>query len=156
MDIYGKLLKFCLQSFDISTTVDPSHVISMIRKLLPSDVQDCEHSMEMASIREDPNTEGRKEDESYVNFGTFDRPESSNVDRNEGRSAIEETWEECGCILWDLAASEDHAQLMVFAILILCFWPSFVCFSIPSFHFLHIEMVQIPKSKKIRAHHLNI
>ncbi|XP_012837946.1 PREDICTED: protein saal1, partial [Erythranthe guttata] len=99
--------------FDISTTVDPSYVISLIRKLLPSNVQDGERAIGRGLIREEPNTEEIKEDESYQNHGTLNRPESRNDDHNQGRSAGEETWEEGGCILWDLAASEDHAQFMV-------------------------------------------
>ncbi|KAL8057749.1 hypothetical protein ABFX02_04G204100 [Erythranthe guttata] len=101
------------ESFDISTTVDPSYVISLIRKLLPSNVQDGERAIGRGLIREEPNTEEIKEDESYQNHGTLNRPESRNDDHNQGRSAGEETWEEGGCILWDLAASEDHAQFMV-------------------------------------------
>ena len=34
----------------------------------------------------------------------------------------EEAWEEYGCILWDLAASKNHAELMVFG----CFFLFFV------------------------------
>lgn len=32
-------------------------------------------------------------------------------------SAVEATWEESGCTLWDLAANETHAELMVFMVL---------------------------------------
>ncbi|XP_057805146.1 uncharacterized protein LOC131020385 isoform X2 [Salvia miltiorrhiza] len=39
--------------------------------------------------------------------------EPPNDYQNEGGSVGEQTWEESGCILWDLAASEDHAQFMV-------------------------------------------
>ncbi|EPS63440.1 hypothetical protein M569_11343, partial [Genlisea aurea] len=30
-----------------------------------------------------------------------------------GGSDLEKVWEDCGCILWDLSASEEHAQFMV-------------------------------------------
>ncbi|KAK6163439.1 hypothetical protein DH2020_000303 [Rehmannia glutinosa] len=112
------------ESFDISTTVDPSYVISLIRKLLPSNVKDGEHATGSGLIGEEPKTESRKEDainlpenggemEAIENCGELDGPEPRNDDQNQGQSAVEETWEECGCILWDLAASEDHAQFMV-------------------------------------------
>ncbi|KAL3616066.1 hypothetical protein CASFOL_040360 [Castilleja foliolosa] len=98
--------------FDISTTVDPSYVISLIRRLLPSDVQGGEHAVESGSICDEPKTENRTAEamESSGNNGELNGPETRNDDQNR---AVEKTWEECGCILWDLAASEDHAQFMV-------------------------------------------
>ncbi|KAL6516727.1 hypothetical protein OROGR_020032 [Orobanche gracilis] len=115
------------ESFDISTTVDPSYVISLIRKLLPSDVKNDECSTEIGSIRGETKTESRKEDainlpenggeaeamEFSDNCGELDDPETRSDGQNRGGSAVERTWEECGCILWDLSASEDHAQFMV-------------------------------------------
>lgn len=112
------------ESFDISTAVDPSHVISLIRKLLPSD---GEHAIGNGLIREEPRTGGTTEDatrlpengggaeamESSENHDKLDGQEPANAYKNEGGSVGEQTWEECGCILWDLAASEDHAQFMV-------------------------------------------
>ncbi|CAA0815008.1 ARM repeat superfamily protein [Striga hermonthica] len=74
------------ESFDVSTTVDPSYVISLIRKLVPK--------------TETPASETQAEAE---NCG----------DQSKCASAVERTWEECGCVLWDLAATEDHAQFMV-------------------------------------------
>ncbi|KAL3850351.1 hypothetical protein ACJIZ3_012233 [Penstemon smallii] len=113
--------------FDISTTVDPSYVISLIRKLIPSDVKDDETALQSGLLCEEPNTEGVAdnsismpenggEDEAMEyseNYGKVDGPGATNDNQNRGGSKREETWEECGCILWDLAASEDHAQLMV-------------------------------------------
>ncbi|GFP95376.1 hypothetical protein PHJA_001681900 [Phtheirospermum japonicum] len=106
-----------LFSFDISTTVDPGYVISLIRRLLPSDVQDGEHAVESGSIHDEPKAESRKAEamESSGNNGELNGPEIRNDDRNR---AVEKTWEECGCVLWDLAASEDHAQFMVLVIFI--------------------------------------
>ncbi|XP_042045348.1 uncharacterized protein LOC121791476, partial [Salvia splendens] len=106
-------------SFDVSTTVDPSYVISLIRRLLPSDVNGL--------VREEPAAEGVIEDatnlpengrgaeamESYENHDKLEGREPSNGYKDEGGTVGERTWEECGCILWDLAASEDHAQFMV-------------------------------------------
>jgi hypothetical protein len=37
-----------------------------------------------------------------------------------GVSVCEDVWEECGCVLWDLAASKTHAELMVL-LLYFCF-----------------------------------
>ncbi|KAL8496462.1 hypothetical protein ACS0TY_020250 [Phlomoides rotata] len=113
------------ESFDISTTVDPSYVISLIRKLLPSDAKGGEHDIGSGLIHEELKTVGENEDttksienggeaeatESSENYGKLDVQEPKN-NQNEGVSAGEQTWEECGCILWDLAASEEHAQFM--------------------------------------------
>ncbi|XP_047968225.1 protein saal1 isoform X2 [Salvia hispanica] len=107
------------ESFDVSTTVDPSYVISLIRRLLPSDVNGL--------VREEPAAEGVIEDatnlpenggeaeamESSENHDKLEGRELSNGYKDEGGTVGERTWEECGCILWDLAASEDHAQFMV-------------------------------------------
>ncbi|KAK4409027.1 protein saal1 [Sesamum angolense] len=115
------------ESFDISTTVDPSYVIALIRKLLPSDIKDGVHAVRSDLICEQHKAEGRKEDavdlrenggeaeamESFENYGKLDRPEPRSDEHNQAGSTREEIWEECGCILWDLAASEDHAQFMV-------------------------------------------
>ncbi|KAL0436351.1 UNVERIFIED_CONTAM: protein saal1 [Sesamum radiatum] len=115
------------ESFDISTTVDPSYVIALIRKLLPSDIKDGEHAVPTGLICEEPKAEGRKEGavglpenggeaeamESSENYGKLDQPQPRSDDHSQGGSTREEIWEECGCILWDLAASEDHAQFMV-------------------------------------------
>lgn len=131
MMIHGVFVKFLVQSFDISTAVDPSHVISLIRKLLPSD---GEHAIGNGLIREEPRTGGTTEDathlpenggeaeamESSENHDKLDGQEPANAYKNEGGSVGEQTWEECGCILWDLAASEDHAQFMVLVIFIMC------------------------------------
>ncbi|XP_021279279.1 protein SAAL1 isoform X3 [Herrania umbratica] len=70
--------------FDISTTVDPSYVISLIRKLLPLDARNGE-----------------------------DEEDSGRGGENARVSAGEVVWEECGCVLWDLAANQTHAELMV-------------------------------------------
>ncbi|GAV76725.1 hypothetical protein CFOL_v3_20198 [Cephalotus follicularis] len=114
--------------FDISTTVDPSYIISLIRKLIPAD------------SRNDPNSPG-----GIVVVHASDAPieESTTVMSNESVamdfvrgfdksasqggadedlcsksvnydvSVWEDAWEECGCVLWDLAASITHAELMV-------------------------------------------
>ncbi|CAA2991331.1 Hypothetical predicted protein [Olea europaea subsp. europaea] len=37
-------------------------------------------------------------------------------DKHQGGMGGEETWEQCGCILWDLAASKDHAEFMIVAL----------------------------------------
>ncbi|CAH2072135.1 unnamed protein product [Thlaspi arvense] len=121
--------------FDISTTVDPSYIISLIRKLLPIDSgsEECVRS-----------TEERHSDHMNANNvaqgvvalsgnGFVDtsngNPESMDIGGNsnessseerdkvsscrEGWSSMEEAWEDHGCVLWDLAASRTHAELMV-------------------------------------------
>ncbi|XP_040375401.1 uncharacterized protein LOC112167999 isoform X5 [Rosa chinensis] len=100
--------------FDISTTVDPSYVISLIRKLLPANgsnnpnyrgdvscgpvqglnVDDMEKSALTRSGVPPPSTDTSESMEINVPVG-------------------EEAWEEYGCILWDLSASKTHAELMV-------------------------------------------
>ncbi|XP_073006065.1 uncharacterized protein [Typha latifolia] len=69
---------------DLSTTVDPSYIISLIRQLLPNVLK------------------GSSEERN----GCFD-------DYQAGAEETKDPWEECGCILWDLAASKIQAELMV-------------------------------------------
>ncbi|XP_047085688.1 uncharacterized protein LOC124697097 [Lolium rigidum] len=71
---------------DDATTVDPSYTISLIRKLIPkgSDLE--------------------KE---------FSDKSSSSDDGESTLPEYEDQWEECGCILWDLAASEPQAEHMI-------------------------------------------
>ncbi|KAG8387563.1 hypothetical protein BUALT_Bualt02G0034400 [Buddleja alternifolia] len=113
------------ESFDVATTVDPSYVISLIRKLLPSNVKDGENALRSGLIQEELKTDDIKENSiNLLENGEAEAMESSEevkVDgpqprddnQNRGGSAGEEIWEECGCIIWDLAASEDHAGFMV-------------------------------------------
>lgn len=61
-----------------------------------------------------PNENGNREtmrpvglEHSSVSAGTYDK---HSPPRNLAR---EEVWEDCGCILWDLAANKEHAELMV-------------------------------------------
>lgn len=128
-----------MQSFDVSTTVDPSYIISLIRKLLPSGSETKSSGDEVASdapnqVSPTKNKEGNAA--STPNNEHFQsptkKPENMDVDNSvevsypqgehndlsngleqSGASAGEEVWEECGCILWDLAASKTHAELMV-------------------------------------------
>ncbi|KAK4788424.1 hypothetical protein SAY86_019743 [Trapa natans] len=108
--------------FDISTTVDPSYIISLIRKLLPiTQLDSCtfggvdhsngDHKSGMDYTEEKPvlHSDGKK---------SPSRNESEVMDMRQqidehGVPAREEAWEEYGCILWDLAASRTHAELMV-------------------------------------------
>uniref|UniRef100_A0A5B7BF14 Protein saal1 n=1 Tax=Davidia involucrata TaxID=16924 RepID=A0A5B7BF14_DAVIN len=123
--------------FDVSTTVDPSYIISLIRKLLPPDVRNSNNSH--GGDAHYASTQGSKADgmeESVVSLaqnGVLNGPNigieaMDTVDdfdelagckgddgscEKRGGSAGEDTWEECGCILWDLAASKTHAEFMV-------------------------------------------
>ncbi|XP_051113593.1 uncharacterized protein LOC127239467 isoform X2 [Andrographis paniculata] len=50
--------------------------------------------------------------DSTERLGELEGPDQK-IDDQQGRSKVEDTWEECGCVLWDLAAGEDHAQFMI-------------------------------------------
>ncbi|KAJ3674663.1 hypothetical protein LUZ60_005279 [Juncus effusus] len=87
-------LPFAPESSDVldddSTTVDPSYIISLIRKLLP-----CQSNADKESQENDSNHEEEKIGENGENLEKKDQ------------------WEESGCILWDLAASKTQAEFMV-------------------------------------------
>ncbi|KAK3033542.1 hypothetical protein RJ639_034003 [Escallonia herrerae] len=125
--------------FNISTTVDPSYIISLIRKLLLQAVSSnctfsggdaCGSSAQGSKVEEmqsknekfnPTNSECKAMDtvneytEIEVSEGGDDG--SRHQDKREGASveeaSEESSWEEYGCILWDLAASKSHAELMV-------------------------------------------
>lgn len=129
------LFFYVLQLFDISTTVDPSYVISLIRKLLPVDSgrTECDqsakerhnHNMSDNNVVQDVVA---RSGNGFVDTSN-DLPESMDIggNHNEERdkvsscgepeklsgSSMEEAWEDHGCVLWDLAASRTHAELMV-------------------------------------------
>ncbi|XP_010247792.1 PREDICTED: uncharacterized protein LOC104590746 [Nelumbo nucifera] len=125
--------------FDISTTVDPSYIISLIRKLIPHDVsnRNIPHGInERKSFVQESGT-GSIEESSMPRSGFLNSPKngtdvmdigidfdgidnrnegdetSSHNSEQPGESAGEEAWEEYGCILWDLAAHRTHAEFMV-------------------------------------------
>ncbi|KAM0007382.1 putative armadillo-like helical protein [Helianthus debilis subsp. tardiflorus] len=90
--------------FDISTTVDPSYVISLIRKLLPP------------TMNNNNNATATSHDQILENkCHIMDGSSSSNDHENNvmGPSVGIDSWEEHGCILWDLATSRTHAEFMV-------------------------------------------
>ncbi|KAK2643508.1 hypothetical protein Ddye_025271 [Dipteronia dyeriana] len=126
--------------FDISTTVDPSYIISLIRKLLPTHLgnglngldgcdapseESITNNMEesaAASLSKDRVSSSLHHDSEAMDIvDDFDKSscqEGGDEDlysklKKPGVLAGEEAWEEYGCILWDLAASRDHAELMV-------------------------------------------
>ncbi|OMO58265.1 Armadillo-like helical [Corchorus capsularis] len=107
--------------FDISTTVDPSYVISLIRKLLPTDAKNGDnvefqgsHCNEVESSSNDKcKSMEIVDDFSKSDFHGEDEEDSSRGGGNARLLAGEEVWEECGCVLWDLAANQTHAELMV-------------------------------------------
>ncbi|KAK7402095.1 hypothetical protein VNO78_14086 [Psophocarpus tetragonolobus] len=114
--------------FYLSTTVDPSYIISLIRKLLP--VNSASES-EVAPESPNQGSPTRNTEEVVVSNdenlkSSKNKSENMDVDlsaefchpRGDGNerprvSVGEEAWEEYGCILWDLAASKTHAELMV-------------------------------------------
>ena len=114
-----------MQLFDISTTVDPSYVISLIRKLLPSGISSSisSHGVD-ACDSSDQGSKGEGTEESVLPpsengtanslNGEYEAMDTVNdTVQHEGASVGEEAWEEYGCILWDLASSRTHAELMV-------------------------------------------
>ena len=130
-----------LQLFNISTTVDPSYIISLIRKLLPRDVKNGHDSDGVDACN--ASNQGLKtnhmkesvvspcEDEmlnsSHDKIETMDTLDGfDELARQEKTGEVscsrfedssisvrEKAWEEYGCILWDLAASRIHAEFMV-------------------------------------------
>ncbi|XP_040375403.1 uncharacterized protein LOC112167999 isoform X7 [Rosa chinensis] len=121
--------------FDISTTVDPSYVISLIRKLLPANgsnnpnyrgdvscgpvqglnVDDMEKSALTRSGVPPPSTDTSESMEINDDFNENATHEGES-EAEQPRHSVpvgEEAWEEYGCILWDLSASKTHAELMV-------------------------------------------
>ncbi|XP_043704647.1 uncharacterized protein LOC122654569 [Telopea speciosissima] len=122
--------------FDISTTVDPGYIISLIRKLLPNVVRDntCsnvvnDHSgsivSETASLEECaadlPRAGAANVTDNEVevmdtldgHHGLIEREDSFHGSEYPSATAGNATWEEYGCILWDLSASRTHAEFMV-------------------------------------------
>ncbi|XP_062170911.1 uncharacterized protein LOC133876670 [Alnus glutinosa] len=127
--------------FEISTTVDPSYIISLIRKLLPTDarnnhdspgvdacvdinqventghVEECSASLSGDEVLNSSNNKS----ESMEIVGDYDQharqegedEESFRTSDQPSVSSEEEAWEEYGCILWDLSASKTNAELMV-------------------------------------------
>lgn len=130
----------CLQSCDISSTVDPSYVISLIRQLLPREdrlnvVEDHNGTKEKITAEAlddlvlhsdlskgstDKGFSVNLEDLSALNGDNGTCKESKQLERNALNddeepkgSETKDPWEGCGCILWDLSASKIHAELMV-------------------------------------------
>ncbi|XP_030451350.1 uncharacterized protein LOC115673346 isoform X1 [Syzygium oleosum] len=128
------------ESFDLSTTVDPSYIISLIRKLLPpnqtynscsggvdgnnsqkSNSDLIEEKLALAdSMRAQDSANDFPEIMDIIDDNNESACEEGKVDGESGcgnglpkASTLEEVWEGYGCILWDLAASQTHAELMV-------------------------------------------
>lgn len=116
--------------FDITTTVDPSYIISLIRKLLPTDARTSDNTNMHVNQKEEigssqfesrflnsqqSNTETRDTVDVFGQLGHLEvRDEGSfQLSENDSVSVKEDTWEEYGCILWDLAASSTQAEVMV-------------------------------------------
>ncbi|XP_030522527.2 protein SAAL1 isoform X2 [Rhodamnia argentea] len=128
------------ESFELSTTVDPSYIISLIRKLLPpyQTYNSCSSGVEGNNSQksnldlieeklappDSTRVQGSAKEPSEIMDIIDDNKESAceegKVDGESGcrnelptASVVEEVWEGNGCILWDLAASQTHAELMV-------------------------------------------
>uniref|UniRef100_M8BB78 Uncharacterized protein n=1 Tax=Aegilops tauschii TaxID=37682 RepID=M8BB78_AEGTA len=84
------------RSLEETTTVDPSYTISLIRQLIP---KGSSVEKEFRDSTQPDNTDpSEKSDKQGL-------PEERSV-------SPKDQLEECGCILWDLAASEPQAELM--------------------------------------------
>ncbi|XP_038901476.1 uncharacterized protein LOC120088329 isoform X2 [Benincasa hispida] len=130
----------CDELFDISTTVDPSYIISLIRKLLPQNASNLGSSYGNGDGDRDTSITYMDEGDAYLSgdqvlsfSGSVSKCLGIEIadgsdklaDKNgedEGActkseqllsSSEEKVWEEYGCILWDLSASKSHAELMV-------------------------------------------
>ncbi|KAL0683862.1 hypothetical protein Bca4012_050710 [Brassica carinata] len=88
--------------FDLDTTIDPSYVISLIRKLLPVDSGREEYEFVDAASKGYPEN---------MDIGS-NHNESTSEEKDKASSSVEEAWKEHGCVLWDLPTSETHADLM--------------------------------------------
>ncbi|XP_057955581.1 uncharacterized protein LOC131149283 isoform X2 [Malania oleifera] len=127
--------------FDVSTTVDPSYLISLIRKLLPSNIRSSNNSSEVdacdaltlgstidhmeesipspARDKAPYSPNNKTEPMGTLNdFDEFTCQDGSDEGlchkfQHSNGSAGEQAWEEFGCILWDLAVSRTHAEFMV-------------------------------------------
>ncbi|XP_057484499.1 uncharacterized protein LOC130770883 isoform X2 [Actinidia eriantha] len=120
--------------FDISTTVDPGYVISLIRKLLPPDGRNGTRSPGIDACNtstQGSKTDGREESRAFLSqngvlndpnseIAAMDTVEHTGHDGGcdgshdkQGESVGADAWEEYGCIVWDLAASQTHAEFMV-------------------------------------------
>ena len=153
-----------IQLFDIPTTVDPSHIISLIRKLLPLDggeSGDCQglsvsndssqrsQPTKMEDTASSPilnNLNGNIEAMKTQCGDIEQSPSSAGIDSraspgNCKKSAREEAWEESGCILWDLAANKEHAEFMVFGLCLL-FCLDETSFS-SNFFLTHVSLIHV-------------
>ncbi|XP_021611223.1 uncharacterized protein LOC110614069 [Manihot esculenta] len=124
--------------FDISTTVDPSYIISLIRKLIPTGLgndrntrgvntgdatcygssadymEECGPSQSRDQVPDSFNeTENMHTVSGSDTCQDGDKQDSSFRCEQPCVPTGEEAWEEHGCVLWDLAASKTHAELMV-------------------------------------------
>ncbi|KAF2599227.1 hypothetical protein F2Q68_00007723 [Brassica cretica] len=145
-----KLRRYSLLSlFDLDTTVDPSYVISLIRKLLPIDSgsEERDQSTELRHMNANNAVQARSGD-GFVDAASKGDPESMDIggnrkestseEKDKASSSVEEAWEEHGCVLWDLAANETHAELMVHNLIL---------------QVLHANLL-VSTSDRIRVHNL--
>ncbi|KAJ6410069.1 hypothetical protein OIU84_009547 [Salix udensis] len=104
--------------FDITTTVDPSYIISLIRKLIPIDSVTSRDSRGVNGSdddgRGDTNQTAEENEDECEKMDVVNDGSRGGEDKDTCRGlAGDEVWEEHGCVLWDLAASRTHAELMV-------------------------------------------
>ncbi|XP_045801784.1 protein saal1-like isoform X3 [Trifolium pratense] len=99
------------------------HIILLLRhtrKLLPLDSASVNRgSVTVSKERDAPSVSKSKSENMDVDVScesSHSRGECQDTGdgiEHSGVSVCEDVWEECGCVLWDLAASKTHAELMV-------------------------------------------
>ncbi|KAJ6311006.1 hypothetical protein OIU76_015680 [Salix suchowensis] len=104
--------------FEITTTVDPSYIISLIRKLIPIDSVTSRDSRGVSGSddggRGDTNQTAEENEDECEKMDVVNDGSRGGEDKDTCRGLTgDEVWEEHGCVLWDLAASRTHAELMV-------------------------------------------
>uniref|UniRef100_A0A453H2Y0 Protein saal1 n=1 Tax=Aegilops tauschii subsp. strangulata TaxID=200361 RepID=A0A453H2Y0_AEGTS len=107
VNLHLQLMPCQEDSLEETTTVDPSYTISLIRQLIPKG----------------SSVEKEFSDKQRVNSDDRDSTQPDNTDPSEKSDkqglpeersvSPKDQLEECGCILWDLAASEPQAELMI-------------------------------------------
>ncbi|KAL9677777.1 hypothetical protein QQ045_015613 [Rhodiola kirilowii] len=106
--------------FDVSTTVDPSYIISLIRRLLPPNEKS---SSESGQGNDSCHASGEAILDGVIEYNDMDTADycgqqcqPSEIDEDVMREAAKKgdskVWEESGCVLWDLSATKTHAEFM--------------------------------------------
>ena len=105
-----------MQLSGVSSTVDPGYIISLIRKLLPGNVESGISSRKDIAFGGESRISPHESSAEEMIFKIERLGRNGNndgVSRHLEASVDEGAWEDCGCIIWDLSANRDHAEFMV-------------------------------------------